>query len=306
MSRNLRIFVAGASGTLGFPLVRALVAEGHHVVALTRSPEKQQTLRAAGAVPVIADALDARALDEAVRSARPTHVIHQLTALPKDGPRRASHVEPTNRLRIDGTRHLLAAATAAGAHRFIAGSFAPLSAAGPDAPRVFADAIAAVHSMESQVLEASRTGAIEGVVLRYGMFYGSDVAMTRQMIAMVRRRLVPVVRGDNSLLPCIHLDDAIRATVASLEFGAPGGAYDIVDDRPVSMSEIVRTIASSIGAPAPLAVPAWVPRILSPYLAAMTALRLELSNADARRALRWQPRFPTWREGLAQTLSHAA
>ena len=306
MNGKLRIFVAGASGTIGLPLVRALVAEGHHVVALTRTAHKQQSLRAAGADPVVADALDARALAQAVTAARPTHVIHQLTALPKDGPRRASHVEPTNRLRIEGTRNLLAGSIAAGAHRFIVGSFAPLSAAGPAAPHVFADAIEAVHSMESQALEASRTGAIEGVVLRYGMFYGSGVSMTQQVISMVRRRLLPVVRGDNSRLPCIHLDDAVKATVASLEFGVPGGTYDIVDDQPVSMSEIVRTIALSIGAPPPLSVPAWVPRLLSPYLAAMTALRLELSNADARRALRWQPMFPTWREGLAQTLSRAA
>ena len=151
----MSIFVAGASGTIGIPLVRALVAAKLPVIALTRSPGKQAELRALGASVVLADALDRDVLIAAVRTARPTHVIHQLTALPKDGPRRASDLEATNRLRIDGTRNLLDAAIAAGARRFIVGSFAILAPRG-QATDSSDGAAVAVHSMENQALEARR------------------------------------------------------------------------------------------------------------------------------------------------------
>jgi 2-alkyl-3-oxoalkanoate reductase len=303
---TLNVFVAGGSGTIGRPLVRALVAAGHQVTALTRSADKRQALLALGATPAIADALDVAQLADAVQAARPTHVIHQLTALPKDGPRRASDLAATNRLRIDGTRHLLTAAIAAGATRIVGGSFAPLHGIGADAPAGLRAGADAVRSMESQILDASRAGAIEGVVLRYGLFYGPDNPVTLKMLSLVRRRMLPAVRHDRGLLPCIHIDDAVSATVAALERGAPGGLYDIVDDRPVSMSEIARVMAEYAGAPAPRTVPAWLPRVLSRYLATMTSMRLPLSNAEARAALGWQPAFSTIHEGLAQTVARAA
>jgi nucleoside-diphosphate-sugar epimerase len=303
---TLRVFVAGGSGTIGVPLVRALVAAGHHVTALTRSADKQQSLRALGATPVVADALDAPRLLDVVLASRPTHVIHQLTALPKDGPRRASDLIPTNRLRIDGTRNLLQAAIAAGATRIVGGSFAPMHGIGPDAPSGVREGLDAVRSMESQILDASRAGAIEGIVLRYGLFYGPDNPVTRRMLGLARRRMLPVVRHDRSLLPCIHIDDAAGATVAALERGRTGAVYDIVDDRPVSMTEFVRILATIAGAPAPMAVPAWLPRVVSPYLALMTSLRLPLSNSDARTALGWRPVFPTVQEGLAHAIARAA
>jgi nucleoside-diphosphate-sugar epimerase len=118
--------------------------------------------------------------------------------------------------------------------------------------------------------------------------------------------MLPVVRGDRGLLPCIHVDDAVSATVAALDRGIPGHVYDIVDDRPVSMTDIVKTIAEYTGSPAPLAVPAWVLRVLSPYLAGIIALRAPLSNAIARAELGWQPRFSTWRDGLSEMLARAA
>jgi nucleoside-diphosphate-sugar epimerase len=303
---TFRVFVAGGSGTIGIPLVRSLVEAGHHVTALTRSADKQQSLRALGATPAVADALDASGLKEAVLAARPTHVIHQLTALPKDGPRRASDLAPTNRLRIDGTRNLLAAAIAAGATRFVGGSFAPIHGIPSNAPAGVREAVVAVQSMESQILEASRAGAIEGIVLRYGLFYGPDNPATTRMLALVRRRMLPVVRHDRSLLPCIHVDDAVSATMAALDRGSAGGVYDIVDDRAVSMTELVRVLAAGAGAPAPIAVPAWLPRVVSPYLALMTSLRFPLSNAEAKAALGWRPAFPTVHEGLAQTIARAA
>ena len=303
----MRVFVAGGSGAIGVPLVRALVETGHQVTALTRSPGKEQSLRALGATPATADALDAAALRAVIRAARPTHVIHQLTALPKGGGvRRASDLAPTNRLRIEGTRHLLDAAIAAGAARFVVGSFAPMQGIGPDAAPALREAVEAVASMESQVLEASRSGSIEGIVLRYGLFYGPGNPATEQMIALVRRRMLPVVRGDRSLLPWIHVADAVSATIAALSRGRAGSAYDIVDDRPVSMTEVVRAMADYAAAPRPIMVPAWLPRLLAPYLSTISSLRIPLSNTRARAELGWRPTFPTWQEGLAHMVMRAA
>jgi nucleoside-diphosphate-sugar epimerase len=269
------------------------------VTALTRSAARQYDLKALGADVAIADALDRDALIAAVAAARPTHVIHQLTALPKGGPRSAADLEATNRLRIDGTRHLLEAAIKAGARRFLAGSFALLSDRGaPDAGAD--DAAVAVRSMESQVLDASTRGAIEGVILRYGMFYGFEAASTEAMIAMARKRRLPVVRGDMSQLPLIHVADAVAATVLALGAAPAGSAYDIVDDRAVSMTELVNAIAEYSGSPKPFTVPAWLPKLVAPYAARMLSTRLPLSNAKAKADLGWQPMYPTLRDGLAQ------
>ena len=302
----MKVFLAGGSGAIGVPLVRGLVAMGHQVTALTRTPANAPKLHALGATPAVADALDADALRRVVVAARPTHVIHELTALPKGGPKSARELEPTNRLRVDGTRHLIDAAVAAGAKRFVVGSFALLGGAKERVPAPARAAAEAMASMESQVLEASARHLFEGIILRYGMFYGPENGMTDQMIALARRRLLPTVRGDRGLLPAIHLDDAASATIAALERGAPGSLYDIVDDEPVSMSEIARAIAESVGAPRPFAVPAWLPRLLSPYMARLLTIRLPLSNAKARAELGWRPLYPTIRNGLAATVRRAA
>ena len=292
---------------MAFRSVRALVAAGHQVTALTRSPGKEQALRALGATAATADALDAAALRAVVEAARPTHVIHQLTALPKGGGvRRARDLAPTNRLRIEGTRHLLDAAVAAGATRFVVGSFALLQGIGPDAPVDFRAGVEAVDSMESQLLEASRSGRIEGIVLRYGLFYGPGNPATEKMLALIRRRMLPVVRGDRSLLPWIHIADAVSATVAALGSGQAGSTYDIVDDRPLSMTEMVRAMAEYAAAPPPLTVPAWLPRLVAPYVAKIASLRLPLSNTKARAELGWRPAFPTSRDGLACMVARAA
>jgi len=302
----MKVFLAGGSGAIGVPLVRGLVAMGHQVTALTRTPANAPKLHALGATPAVADALDADALRRVVVAARPTHVIHELTALPKGGPKSARELEPTNRLRVDGTRHLIDAAVAAGAKRFVVGSFALLGGAKERVPAPARAAAEAMASMESQVLEASARHLFEGIILRYGMFYGPENGMTDQMIALARRRLLPTVRGDRGLLPAIHLDDAASATIAALERGAPGSLYDIVDDEPVSMSEIARAIAESVGAPRPFAVPAWLPQLLSPYMARLLTIRLPLSNAKARAELGWRPLYPTIRDGLAATVRRAA
>jgi nucleoside-diphosphate-sugar epimerase len=303
----MRVFVAGASGTIGIPLVRALTAGGHQVIAMTRTPQKQSLLAHLGATPVVADALDPDAVTRVVTNARPTHVIHQLTALPKAGPRRTADLEATNRLRDEGTRHLLSAAIAAGAKRFIGGSFALLRDGDTaDLPAGMREAIAAVKSMESQIVDASRQGKIEGIVLRYGGFYGPGNPMTDDLLDRIRRGRLFIIRNDRGLLPFIHLDDAVSATVAALDHGQPGAVYDIVDDRAMSFSEVATTAASLMGLAPPRAVPLWVPRLLMPYFARILSVRMPLSNAKARAELGWRPQYPTVRDGLARTLAKVA
>lgn len=301
----MKVFVAGGSGAIGIPLVRALVAGGHQVTALTRSAARGPELRALGASIAMADALNRDALVAAVAAARPTHVVHQLTALPKEGPRRSADLDQTNRLRIDGTRNLLDAAVAAGARRFVAGSFAMLSDRGEESAPAD-DAAVAVRSMESQVLDASKRGAIEGVVVRYGLFYGLETASTVHMIDQVRKRRLPVVRGDSGQLPVIHIEDAVSATVLALESAPAGSVYDIVDDAPVSMSEIVEALAEYTGSAPPRRVPAWLPRLLAPYMARMLSVHMPLSNRAAKEELGWRPKYPTFRDGMAQMLRQAA
>ena len=303
----MNIFVAGGTGTIGVPLVRALIAAGHEVHSLTRSPDKAGGIRALGAQPAIADALDADALRRVVLAARPTHVVHQLTALPKEGARRPGDLAATSRLRSEGTRNLLDASIGAGARRIIGASFAAFQAPLPaNAPREVIEGVEAVRSMESQILDASRRGAIEGVVLRYGLFYGPGNPATDKMIQLIRRRMLPVVRHDPGLLPFIHLEDAISATIAALDRAPAGSAYDIVDDRPASLSDVVTGMAQQMGAPRPFAVPLWLPRLLSPFMAGMMSIRVPLSNARARAELGWAPRYPTWREGLTGIVEWAA
>ena len=299
------VFVAGGSGTIGVPLVRALVTAGHKVTALTRSGAKRDQLRALGVSVVIGDALNRASLIAAVADAHPTHVVHQLTALPKDGARRRSDLAATNRLRIDGTRNLLDAAISSGARRFVAGSFAMLSPRdGSD--RAPADrAAAAVRSMEHQIIEATERGLIEGVVLRYGIFYGSNTPSTVTMVDMVRKRRLPVVRGDTGQLPLINIDDAVSATVRALDVAPAGGLYDIVDDRAVSLSELVEALAEFTGSARPFSVPAWLPRLVAPYMSRMASFQLPLSNARARTELGWRPAHATLRDGLAQMFREA-
>jgi nucleoside-diphosphate-sugar epimerase len=302
----MNIFIAGGSGTIGIPLVRALIAAGHQVTAMTRSTNKQDDLKRMGASVRVADALDREAVIAAVRAAHPTHVIHQLTALPKSGPRRPGDVEATNRLRIDGTRYLLEAAIHSGARRFLAGSYAVLAPREAVTPLSGNAAAAAVASMEQQVLEATANASIEGVILRYGMFYGLEVPSTIAMIDMVRKRRLPVLRNDASQLPIIHLEDAVSATLRALDIAPAGSIYDVVDDQSVSLSEIVEAVAEYTNSAKPFRVPAWLPRLVSPYLARMTSTRLPLSNAKAKMELGWRPKYPTMRDGMVQMFRRAA
>ena len=302
----MNVFIAGGSGTIGIPLVRALAASGHQVTALTRSTSRHDELRVAGAVVAVADALNREALASVVEAARPTHVVHQLTALPKDGPRSSRDLEATNRLRVEGTRNLLDAAIHAGARRFVVGSFAVLAPRAPVGAEPPDAAAAAIHSMESQVLDATARGAIEGVILRYGMFYGLQTPSTVAMLDMVRKRRLPVVRHDAGRLPLIHLEDAVSATTRALAAAPAGAVYDIVDDEPVSFTRIVEALAEYTGSAVPFRVPGWLLRLVAPQMARMIAMRLDLSNTAAKADLGWRPVYPTLRQGLAPLRRGAA
>jgi nucleoside-diphosphate-sugar epimerase len=311
----MRAFVAGASGVIGRSLVPALIAAGHEVTALTRSPEKAAALQTAGAIPVVCDALDAAALTAAVQAARPEVILNELTDLPRSyAPRAmADAYAKTNRLRTEATRTLLDAGRAAGARRVIAQSiaflYAPEGAAVKDetgrpfddAPPPFGDAVRALVDMEGMVTAAA---GIEGLVLRYGAFYGRGTwyAADGSTAADVRRRRYPVIGDGGGVFSFIHVDDAAAATVAAVARGAPG-VYNVVDDEPAPLRDWLPVYARALGAPPPRRVPAWLARLIAgPATAAMATSLRGASNANAKRELGWQPRYASWRSGFVEAL----
>jgi 2-alkyl-3-oxoalkanoate reductase len=315
----MRVFVAGASGAIGGRLVPMLMEAGHAVVAMTRTADKADAIRASGAEPVLADALDADSVGAAVRAAEPEAVVHQLTALSSmtGNPRKfAEDFALTNRLRTEGTDHLLAAARAAGAHRFVAQSYAgwPYAREGgpvkseddpldPDPPAAARDALDAMRYLDRIVPGAE---GIEGVVLRYGGFYGPGTGIARgeesALIEAIRKRRFPVVGGGTGVWSFVHIDDAASATLAALDRGAPG-IYNVVDDDPAPVSEWLPALADAIGAKPPRRVPTWIGRLAGGEMAVslMTQVR-GASNAKAKRELGWQPEHPSWREGFPAAL----
>ena len=309
----MRIFVAGATGALGRRLVPLLVQGGHQVTGMTRTAGKAAGLRAAGAEPVVADALDRDAVLRAVVAARPEVVVHELTALAQmtDFRRLDEGFALTNRLRTEGTDHLLAAARAAGARRFVAQSFAgwPFARVGgpvktEDPPAQLRRTLDAIRHLEAAVLGAE---GMEGVVLRYGGFYGPGTSAGEGgfMLEDLRRRRFPLVGAGTGVWSFIHIDDAATATVAAVERGAPG-IYQIVDDDPAPVSEWLPALAAAIGARPPLRVPAWVARLAGGAhgVVLMTEAR-GASNAKARRELGWRPAWPSWRQGFRDGLGDA-
>jgi nucleoside-diphosphate-sugar epimerase len=309
----MKIFVAGATGTLGIPLVRDMVCGGHEVTGLTRTEEKRKLLADMGAKVAVADALDAAALSDAVGNAGPELVIDLLTAIPKAGPKRASDMEATDRLRTVGTDNLLSASTAAGAKRIIAESMIFVYGYGDHGPakRTENDAlepgeelsperetVGALRYLESTLLEASRTGRIEAIVLRFGLLYGPDVPAARAALQRVRDRKFPVLRSGDGSKSWIHLDDAVSAIIAAAERGRPGEIYNIVDDEPAGYRDFVLYAARLLGAPRPRSLPVWFLALTSPYSAAALTARLNVSNLKAKKELGWRLRFPDYRAGL--------
>ena len=309
----MRIFVAGATGAIGTPLVRRLVANGHDVIGMTRSPARAGTLRAAGATAVIADALDRDAVVAAVAEARPDVVVHQLTALGDlKFPRNLDRAfAATNRLRTEGTENLLAAALAAGARRIVAQSFAGWPAVRSGGPvKTEADPFDPdpVPSMRATLDAIKRceelvtgTEGIEGIALRYGGFYGPGTGLSAdgEQLELVRKRRFPVVGDGAGVWSFIHIDDAAAATVAAIEGGAPG-VYNVTDDEPAPVRVWLPALASAAGAPAPRHVPRWVGRLAAgeAAVAMMTTIR-GAANGKAKRELGWAPAHATWREGFA-------
>jgi nucleoside-diphosphate-sugar epimerase len=301
----MRVFLAGATGAIGSRLVPRLVAAGHEVTGTTRSAEKADRLRSLGAAAVVLDVLDAAAVRGAVAAARPDAIVHQATAL--SGLSDVKHFDrtfaETNRLRTVGTDALLAAARAAGVRRFVAQSFAgwpyareggpvkteedPLDPAPVPAMR---QTLAAIRHLEQAVLHA------DGIVLRYGGFYGSP---DDAQLELVRKRQFPIVGDGGAVWSFVHLDDAAAATVLALERGRPG-IYNVVDDEPAPVREWLPALAAAIDAKPPRRVPRWLARFLAGRagVALMTEIR-GASNAKAKRELGWTLRHPSWRTGFA-------
>jgi nucleoside-diphosphate-sugar epimerase len=311
----MRVFLAGATGAIGRQLVPLLLGDGHEVIGMTRSPQRAQALRAAGAEPVVADALDREAVVEAVRGARPDAIVHQLTAIPAlIDPRRIERdFVLTDRLRTEGTHNLLAGAREAGTERVVAQSIAFMYAPGANgalhvesdpqlaaeqAPKSFRRTAGAVAELERSVLGAN------GIVLRYGYFYGpgSSIARDGGMAEALRKRRIPIVGPGTGVWSFIHVGDAARATVAALGHDGPA-VFNIVDAQPAPVVEWLPAFAQAVGAPKPLKVPTLLARPFAGSYGIQTMVHVQgADGSKARRELGWQPRYPSWREGFRDGL----
>lgn len=311
----MKVFVAGATGALGKQLVPRLVAAGHEVVGMTRSEAKRDALRAMGATPIVADALDPYQVARAVAEASPEAIIHELTALA--GQLDMRHFDlafgQTNRLRTEGTDNLLSAGRAVGVRRFLAQSFAgwPYARIGstvkdeeapfdPNPPHALRESLAAIRHLEEAVIGAAWT---EGIVLRYGGFYGPGTSLDgpgSEHVEAIRKRLFPVIGDGTGVWSFIHVADAAEATVAALERGRPG-IYNIVDDEPARAADWLPALAQTIGAKPPRRMPRWLGRLLGGEV--VTVMMTEVrgaSNAKAKRELSWEPRHPSMARAFAE------
>ena len=310
----MKVLVAGATGAIGRQLVPRLVANGHEVVGMTHRAAKADAVRALGAEPAVADALDPEAVAAAVAAAEPEAIVHELTALAGslDLRKLDSAFELTNRLRTEGTDHLLSAARAAGVRRFVAQSFAgwPYERSGAwvkdesealdtDPPAAMRGALAAIRHLEEAVTEAQ---GIEGIVLRYGGFYGPGTSISPggEHVEAIRGRKFPIVGGGAGVWSFLQIEDAAEATVLALERGRPG-VYNVTDDEPAPVAEWLPAVAASLGAKPPRRVPRWLGRLVAGEAAAvmMTEVR-GASNEKAKRDLGWTPGHPSWREGIPE------
>jgi nucleoside-diphosphate-sugar epimerase len=308
----MRVFVAGATGAIGKQLVPRLVAAGHEVTGMTRSESKQAMIRELGAAPVVADALDPDQVAEAVGKARPDVIVHELTAIGAIDPRHFDRdFAPTNRLRTEGTDYLLSAGQAVGVRRFVAqsnGAFAYARTGGavkgegdpldPSPVREWRAMVAAIRHLEQAVLGAEWT---EGIVLRYGAFYGpgTSLAPGEEQFELVRRRKFPLVGDGGAVWSFIHIADAAEATVAAVEHGSRG-VYNVVDDDPAPVAEWLPALAQTLRAKRPMRVPRFVGRLFAGEVGVvmMTELR-GASNAKAKHELSWRPAHSSWRQGFS-------
>lgn len=312
----MRVLIAGATGAVGSRLVPLLVAAGHQVTGLTRTSAKAAEIERTGARAAVADAFDGRLLRRIVIDARPEVVVHEMTALANASD--LTHFDRafamTNRLRKEGLDHLLAAARESGVRRVVAQSFCgwpyartggPVKTEGDpldaNPPREFRNTLDAIRHLEGSVAGAAD---MEGLVLRYGAFYGPcsglfDVPMVDQL----RRRRVPMLGDGGGWWSFVHLDDAAAATALAIAGGAPG-IYNIVDDKPAPVSEWLPALAAMLGAKPPLRIPRWLARIaVGEHMVAMMTENRAGSNIKARRELGWSPKHPSWRTGFAEVIA---
>ncbi|MGI5228851.1 NAD-dependent epimerase/dehydratase family protein [Actinoallomurus sp. CA-142502] len=310
----MRVFVAGGTGVLGRRLVPQLVARGHQVTATTTSAAKLDLLVRLGADGVVMDGLDAASVGEAVAGARPEAIVHQMTAISMTHAGKPDIKHPdrwfaaTNRLRTEGTDHLLAAAQATGVSHFVAQGYAswngireggwvkteedPLDLLEGTAAQVGMEAI---RHVEDSVLKAG------GAVLRYGAFYGPGAI--DDQVELVRKRQYPLVGRAGGYSSWVHLDDAASATVLAVEQKVQG-VFNIVDDEPAPASEWLPHLAACAGAKPPRRVPTWLARLLAGEQAVvMMTQGRAFSNAKARAELGWEPRYPSWRQGFKEELA---
>ena len=298
----MRVLVVGATGAIGGRLVQQLRERGHEVTGTSRSASRAGRLRDLGAEPVVLDVLDAAATQRVVTQARPDAVVFQATALAGGGFSRSldKTFALTNRLRTEGTDHLLAAARAAGVPRLVAQSFAPYRYAhqgGPvktEADPVLADPPGSARETFAamQHVDDAVTGA-GGIALRYGGFYGDPDSMTKA----VRKRQFPLVGDGAGMMSFVHLDDAAAATVLALDAGDPG-VYNVTDDEPAPMRDWLPALAAALGAGRPYRVPLWVGRLVMGQTLTMVTEGRGASNAKARKELGWTPRYASWRDGF--------
>jgi 2-alkyl-3-oxoalkanoate reductase len=307
----MRVFVAGATGAIGRQLVPRLIRAGHSVTGLTRSQVKAASLRPLGAEPVVADAFDEGAIRAAIRAAQPETVVHELTGLAGASDLRKFDrtFTSSNLLRTRGTDNLLAAARDVGVKRFVAQSYCgwPYARGGnpvksesdpldPDPPKELRRSLDAIRHLEDAVTTAP---GIEGVVLRYGTFYGDDTGMfDAGFVNELRKRHVPLIGNGGAWWSFLHTEDAAEATVAALERGR--GIYNIVDDEPAQVREWLPALAAMLGAKPPLRIPAWLARLVAgEHLVVMMTQTPGGSNDKAKRELAWRPLHPSWRQGFA-------
>jgi nucleoside-diphosphate-sugar epimerase len=305
----VRVFVAGASGAIGKRLVPQLVERGHDVVGAFRNPEHVERVRAMGAKPVVLDLLDAESVRRVVLDSKPEGIIHEATAL--SGKFDFRHMDrtfaQTNRLRMQGTDNLLAAAREARVRRFVAQSYASYRYArtgsfvkseedplDPSPPAAMGEIYAAMNYLDDVVTKSG------GAALRYGGFYGDPVDA---MVESVRKRMFPLVGDGGAYASFIHLEDAAAATVLALEQDV-AGIYNVVDDEPAPAREWLPYLAKTLGAKPPRHFPAWLARIFGGELAVMMGTELRAaSNAKAKQELGLTLRYPSWREGFVATYS---
>lgn len=295
--KNQSVLLAGASGVLGRHIARALTEAGHKVTGLGRGADNG----------VQADLMNRDALLRAVDGHRFDTVIHAATALRK-APMRHRDMHATNALRIDGTAHLVEAAQATGARRFVSesmvfgygyGDFGDrlLTEDDPFGPRGTTPELER-HIEGMRIKEQLTFGAtgLEGIALRYGLFYGPGG--TDALLPMLRKRQLPAPGDHGRVLPWIELTDAARATVAAVECGRPGQAYNIADRTPLGFRAHVLCVAEEFGLPKPMTVPVWLMKSMS-YAHTMMSASLRVSTAKAERELGWTPVYPSSRDGLA-------